>query len=439
MFALLLLGPLLLALGNAVLAADIALDQARQFIDRNNAKAAYELLIPLQTERAGDPDYDLLLGVAANESGRHSEAVFALERVLAVQPNNARARAEIARAYFALGERPTAKKEFETVQKQDVPADVTATIQKYLDAMARIESTERFNITGYAEVGIGHDTNVNSATAGNQIAVPVFGGALFTLAPSGVKLSDNFGSVGGGINLSYLATPDVTLFAGADLYKRINSKQDTFDTGSGAENFGVRYTRNKDSYSLAYQKQVFYVDNNLFRSAQGGIAQYQHAFNEANVFTAYVQYTPLEYAGQEIRNANRAVGGVAYAHALGGTRQPVIFLGAYVGNEKEKAPGVPQLGDQFWGLRVGGQFNLNEKLVPFFGASYEERRYGGPDPLFLVTRNDNQYDVRVGVTYIPAKLWSVTPQISYTRNDSNVIINQFDRAQALVTLRRDFR
>ena len=85
------------------------------------------------------------------------------------------------------------------------------------------------------------------------------------------------------------------------------------------------------------------------------------------------------------------------------------------------------------------QFNINEKLVPFVAASYEERRYGGPDPLFLVTRNDNQYDARLGITYTPAKLWSVTPQVSYTRNDSNVIINRFDRVQALVTVRRDFR
>ncbi len=438
-FALWLLGALLLPCSSPLSAADATLEQARQFIDNSDAKAAYGLLIPLQAARAGDPDYDLLLGVAANEAGRHSEAVFALERVLAVQPNNVRARAEIARAYFALGERPTARKEFETVRKQDVPPDVTATIQKYLDAMARAESTERFTITGYAEMGIGHDTNVNSATSGNQIAVPVFGGALFTLAASGVKLADNFGSAGGGINLSYLATPDVALFAGVDVSKRINSRQDAFDTGSGAENIGIRYTRNKDSFSLAYQKQVFYVDNNLFRSAQGAIAQYQHAFNEGNVLTLYGQYTPLEYAGQEIRNADRTLGGVAYARALGGDRQPVIFAGAYAGNEKEKAGGVPQLGNQFWGLRAGGQFNINEKLVPFVAASYEERRYGGPDPLFLVTRNDNQYDARLGITYTPAKLWSVTPQVSYTRNDSNVIINRFDRVQALVTVRRDFR
>ena len=166
-----LLGALLLPCSSPLPAADATLEQARQFIDNSDAKAAYGLLIPLQAARAGDPDYDLLLGVAANEAGRHSEAVFALERVLAVQPNNVRARAEIARAYFALGERPTARKEFETVRKQDVPPDVTATIQKYLDAMARAESTERFTITGYAEMGIGHDTNVNSATSGNQIAV----------------------------------------------------------------------------------------------------------------------------------------------------------------------------------------------------------------------------------------------------------------------------
>src|SRR5262245_64922836 len=40
-------------------------------------------------------------------------AVFALERVLALQPDNHLARAEIARAYLALGERDAARREFE--------------------------------------------------------------------------------------------------------------------------------------------------------------------------------------------------------------------------------------------------------------------------------------------------------------------------------------
>ena len=70
---------LLFALVDTVQAADAVLEQARQFIEKNDAKAAYELLIPLQSERAGDPVYDLLLGSAANNIGKYSEAVFALE------------------------------------------------------------------------------------------------------------------------------------------------------------------------------------------------------------------------------------------------------------------------------------------------------------------------------------------------------------------------
>src|SRR5262245_2484764 len=76
-----------------VFAADDVVLQAKKYIDQNSPQAAYDLLAPLQSERAGDPEYDYLLGVAALGIGHNTEAVFALERVLAVQPNSAPARA----------------------------------------------------------------------------------------------------------------------------------------------------------------------------------------------------------------------------------------------------------------------------------------------------------------------------------------------------------
>src|SRR5882672_12580244 len=124
-------------------AVDDILLQAKQHLDNGNAQAAYNLLIPLQSERAGDPDYDFLLGSAALDLGKNTEAVFALERVLAVQPNSAPARALIARAYFNLKETETAKREFENVKKQDVPPEVSATIDRFLDAIARVQEAER--------------------------------------------------------------------------------------------------------------------------------------------------------------------------------------------------------------------------------------------------------------------------------------------------------
>src|SRR5512146_895783 len=101
------LGALLFAFA-AGASADAFTDRAKRLIEQGQQKAAYDLLLPQESARAGDPVYDYLLGIAANDMHDYERAVFALERVLAVQPNNALARAEIAKAYFAMGERETA-------------------------------------------------------------------------------------------------------------------------------------------------------------------------------------------------------------------------------------------------------------------------------------------------------------------------------------------
>ena len=68
----------------------------------------------------------------------------------------------------------TAKREFENVKKQEVPLEVSAIIDRFLDAITRAKESERTVIRGFVEFGIGYDTNVNSATAENQAAIPPF-------------------------------------------------------------------------------------------------------------------------------------------------------------------------------------------------------------------------------------------------------------------------
>jgi len=424
-------------LGDA-LAADQVLESAKRFMAEKNPKAAYELLIPLQPERAGDPEYDYLLGLAAMDNGKPSEAVFALERVLAVNPNHAQARAEIARAYFALGERQTAKQEFESVQKLGVPPGAAPTIQKFLDAIEQLAAAERTQVKRYVELTLGHDTNVNSAASGSQVAVPVFGGAIFTLAPASVQQEDNFGSVGAGISVRHPLSKDLAVFGGLNLNKKINDTQDQFDTGSWDANAGIALTRQKNVFTAAFQANNFYVDNNRFRDAYGVTGQWQHNYDARNQATAFLQYTELHYPGQEIRDARRYVGGVAYAHAFAAKMNPVGFAGIYFGEERVKAAGVPHLGHELIGVRLGGQGTFNDKTTIFANASVESRRYGGPEPFFLTTRNDTQYDLRIGANYVPAKNWTVTPLVSFTHNDSNIEINNFRRNVISITLRREF-
>ena len=155
-----LMAILLAALLPRLALADELTDQAKALIDQGKAAEAFVLLEPQEGARAGEIPFDLLLGIAAIDAGQHTRAVFALERVLAVQPNNARARAEIARAYLALGETATAKQEFEAVQKQGVPAEVSATIDRYLDAVDRLDAVTRTTVRGYLEASLGYDSNI---------------------------------------------------------------------------------------------------------------------------------------------------------------------------------------------------------------------------------------------------------------------------------------
>ena len=71
--------------------------QARALLP-DQPEAAWRLLEPQTWHYAGSRDFDYLLGVAALDSHRASEAVMALERVLNNHPDDIPARTELVRA-----------------------------------------------------------------------------------------------------------------------------------------------------------------------------------------------------------------------------------------------------------------------------------------------------------------------------------------------------
>jgi tetratricopeptide (TPR) repeat protein len=422
-------------------ATDELLISAKEQLDNGNPQAAYNLLIPLQPERAGDPEYDLVLGSAALAIGKNTEAVFALERVLAVEPNSAPARALIARAYFNLKETEAAKREFENVRKQKVAPEVATAINRFLEAIERIEAAERTSIHGFVEVGIGHDSNVNSATADNRVAVPFFGGTIFSLAASSVEQEDAFASFGGGVNFQHPLSKRLGLFGGLAYHNKSNFNETNFSTYYYDTNLGLSYRRDRDTLTLAAQYNTFFVNNSAvykhaYRNASGVTGQWQHDFDSRNQASFFIQYSQLEYPDKEIRNADRYVGGAGYAHAFGrGTL--ITYLGVYGGVEDEKEDGVPRLGHHLYGARLGAQWNMSEKFALFLNASGERREYGGPDPFFLVDRVDTEYNASTGLIFSPWKGVRVTTQAGGTRNDSNIPINAYDRVVYQITLRYD--
>ncbi|HEU0186462.1 MAG TPA: tetratricopeptide repeat protein [Gallionellaceae bacterium] len=414
------------------------LGNADALIKAGKPADAYALLLPYQSLLAGDVNYDYLLGIAALDSGKPNEAIFALERVLAVNPNHLQARAEIARAYLATGELAASKKEFETVQQQNPPKEVSATIQKYLDIIETDRTGKTTSFRAYIEAALGNDSNVNSATSTRDIAIPYFGGAVMTMNDAGVENRDSFGSLAAGFNVRHVLNRDWALIGGANVNQRNNSTQTKFNTTNIDGNFGASLTRGDDNYSAVLQAQSFSLDSKSYRDAAGVTGQWQRNRDNGSQGSVYVQYTSLSYPGQTFRNADRYVLGGAYAMALSGESTPVVYGGAYAGAESPQKSSVAYIGNTLYGVRLGGEMKYSPQTTLLASASLESRTYGGDDPLFLMARKDTQADLRLAVGYVPVQKWTVTPSLSYTSNDSNIIINKYQRTMFSVSLRRDF-
>ena len=414
--------------------ADQITDRARFLLQQKDPQAAYRLLEPLESQRAGDPEYDYLLGIAALDSGERERAVFALERVLAVNPNHAQARAEIARAYFLLGEKENALREFQNVRATNPPEAVKQTIDRYLSALGA--SPTQFS--GFLEIGVGWDSNVNSATASNQIAIPALGGIVATIAPSGVRIHDTFTTVGGGVSFVHGFTPEWAVVAGAAVNGKFNTHQSDFSTGTVDGNLGLRWSRGREAVTAGYQGQDFRVDNDDFRRSNGVVAQWQHSYSENSQVSLFVQEADLSYPTQSTRDARRTIVGIAFGYGWDTPRKPVVFGSLYGGSEKQKEADQPQLGHKPVGGRLGGQLSMGANAVLFGLVSYERRVYGGDEPFFLVTRRDKQADIRLGMNYALRPGWLLVPQIAYTDNQSNIDLDKYGRTVISLTLRKTF-
>lgn len=426
------------AAGYAHAEVDAIVRDARALLEKGQARPAFDLLEPQETARAGDPDFDTVLGIAAIETGQFTRAVFALERVLSVQPGNSRARAELGRALYSVGDTVASRRLLLETKKDNIPLEAAATIDQFLQAIDRTEEAARSSVKSYVETGIGYDTNINSGPGNPNVAVPAFGGAVFTLNNAGVSTKDNYAMVGAGISARYVVDPRLSLIAhvsgsGRGHQSRPNT---AFNSLQMDANAGASYRYEKHEFTGVVQVGLYDVNGSRARDQAGVVGEWTYRFDGFRQISSYVQIGSLGYPGQTIRDADRTVVGTSYAHAF--RNGFLAFGGAYVGSEKQKNSAFPQFGHKLFGLRSGVQQEIDQSVSAFAGLSYENRRYNGQDLLFLVNRRDDQWNLNLGLNWIPGKFWRVTPQLSYTAVKSNVVISDFNRAVLSVNLRRDF-
>lgn len=424
------------------------LDDADALIKNGRAEDAYNLLESFEFVHAGEARFDYLIGIAALDSGKPDKATLAFERALAVNPDFAAARLDMARAYYQLGDLLRAKTEFATVLRQNPPEAARLTIQKYLDEIAVQEGGKLTHVTGYVEGTIGHDSNINYSTSQSLIFVDYFA-AVYPLDSTSVRISDSYYGIAAGGEVTHRSNAKWRLYAGADLRQRNNRTQNGFDSFNLDARAGVVLGANTNNVRLGILGGQYLLDNSKYSSSAALNVEWSHAFSLGNQLGMFGRYTQFRYSDpiMEPNNFDQKVIGVGLRRVMADGESS--FIGSlYHGTENDVSTMItaatPDGGradgaKRFNGMRIGGQATLGEKAALFISAGAQVGEYGKVNSLFLRKRSDRFYDLVAGVNWQLGKLWVLRPQINYSRNASNIAIYGYDRTDVSITVHRDLR
>lgn len=436
-------GGLLLAFLAAPASAAIetaVLERAEALIQSGKADEAYLLLEPHEVGNAGDLVYDYLLATAALESGRPSRATFVYERILAVEPGYVGVRADMGRAYYALGDYARAKIEFETVLAvQNLPPDLRSTVEQYVrQAEARAKSI-RTIASLYSELSWGYDTNIAGATSARSVVIPGLPPPnVLDLNSPDTRTKDHYLAVAVGGEITHQVSDAWAGFAGGDIRSRRYRNFDQVDNWSGTGRLGFNYAGGRWLLRGTLSGGQDTQNAERLRDSIGLAFDWRFALNNSSQLTLNIGQVRYTYVSAPNRaNDNDTVGGsLGWLQAIG-DGSTLLSL-SYAGGVETVRTARSDGDRSFGGPRFLVQTSIDPTVGAFLTGGVTQSRFDAFNDLFLVTRDETLYDAALGVTFALKKGVALRPQLTYVRNKSNVVLFDTTRTDFSLNLRLDW-
>ncbi|OOZ38421.1 hypothetical protein BOW53_15615 [Solemya pervernicosa gill symbiont] len=384
-------------------------------------------------------DSTISIGIAAIDSGHVSEGVFALERVLFVEPHNNAARLELARGYFLLQEDKRAKDEFMWVLRNQPPQIVHTNVQRYLDAIQQRAGKYETTVVGYVEFGFGYDTNANSAPEDGSFDSPLFGTGQ--LSDENLEQSDSLYQVSAGGSVNHPIAPGLSLYGGFDGYLKGHSALDDYDSMVATLKGGLKHQKGDNTHRVGIVGQRFALGGELYRRMMGATADWTHDLSKQTQLTLSASLIEMAYPDQPIRDSQQMTLGGGMTHRMAVKYSPTLFASAFRGQEmadtsSNEAKAVAER--VFYGTRFGGQIGVRSNVSLDASWLIQRSEYEGINFMFLTNREEIRHQLEGGFTWLPSKHWKVRGKTGYTRSNSNIPLYEHERFLTQLSLRYDF-
>jgi len=401
--------------------------------ERRSADHVYRYLAPFEDRYAGDVDFDYLLGTSAFDSGRYSEAIFILQRAVATRPRFAGARMELGRAYYAHGDNESARREFAILEKDNPPPEARRVIAEYLAAIDQRASAYQSQLTGFAELATGYDSNANAAPEIQEfLSIP--------LDSRNQATSSSYYSLGFGGLVSYPLAPGWRLLGTGNAGYRGNPNASFVDSQVLRIGGALEWRPNQYEFSLRPNYAMSLLDGEDNNTVAGldlaGTRHFDRAQVSLNLRSSQTRYTE----GLETLDVDTLVYGLAAQYATRSMPR-VQYLGAIVLGSDDAVDSTSPYGRDITGLRVGAAVDLGGGHAVLVVASTLTADYEGDFFVPGEPRNDDQLGGMLGYEWggWRALGWTVRTQLNYVDNSSSIALYDYQRIDAGLSIRKEFR
>lgn len=413
------------------------LENLNQLITANRFQEAYTLADQMMDDHEGEPEFDFLYGLAALETGRPNEAVFAFERITYDYPDQQRVKLELARAFYQINNFPASRQLFQEVLATNPGETIAANIQIFLDLIDERENTIAGSFKWYLNSNVGSDSNINSATELGVISTPI---GDVELSSNGKSIEDTFVDLGGGViyNKPFTKTSGLSLTGNYSHHNNFDSND--FDLNVFAADATYAKTTGSSRVSGGIRGQLVDLDSERFQNSVSLLSTFQHAGGDGwsqGVTGAYtrVRYDDSINANASLRDVNQVLLSGMLGKAMGSFNHSISV---YYGDESAVESAGKNNAQQFYGVAFAEQYQLNSSNLPYVRVSLHRSDNKKNDPIFNVEREDDTFSTSLGWIWLMNRNVNVTTDVTYTDNDSNIDLYKYDRVKYQTGLRYQF-
>ncbi len=448
-------------------------DQASDLLLKNKAQEALSLLAPFEDEYGSQFVFALLTGVGYTDIGQIDRGIIYLQRALALQPGDAIARSELARAYVLSGESASADELLKSVSSDVVPSSAQVNLARLQqraqsptvsvsalptiaaptpgqEAIARdAENQQLANRPGYVQLSLatGHDSNLNTAPRERSILVPLFGGINLRTEQPRVSWY-----LEPSVNAAYRAAINQrwSWQVAGQLAHRSYTSEHAFD-------YSLAQLRTGPTMGLSTQwalqaeleAQRQWADGKPSKDTQGALLVLRWAAAQTSPLaqsssthvqgaSAYMQSTKLDDLQADFRDAKRQTLGIsAYGQGLSAFAPRLGWnINMFSTRERIDDNTAQDLAYTSNGFKVDLRQPIGAGHQLGISLSLERRRYRAEDFLLLQQRRDMQRDITLfAEVQLKKDTLVLVPAVQLGRNQSNLATYDSQRTQVSLSLR----